>query len=182
MNVSIGGFNLVQLGERGTPALNHTLGDEELLLQKEYIKRFKKYNEDARKANRDFNSGYRGFNISFIPEDRGEPTDFGWAMKRIVQFMSAHFDFGGGAQRQTFFVNYGGWDHHENLHDNFGWRVDDVSFVPKAFCDALVEIDMLDNVVLFTASDFGRTLTTKGGGFDHGLGRQRNDPGRRSPG
>lgn len=40
----------------------------------------------------------------------------------------------------------------------------------EAFQDALVEVDMQDNVVLFTASDLGRTLTSNGDGSDHGWG------------
>ena len=140
------------------------------LLQREYVKRFKRYNADANSANRDFNSGYSGVDTSFVPDNRNEPTHFGWMMKRIVQFISAQFDFGGGAQRQTFYVDYGGWDHHEHLRRNFHWRMQDVSFVLKAFRDALAEIGMLDKVVLVTASDFGRTLTSNGGGSDHGWG------------
>ena len=56
------------------------------------------------------------------------------------------------------------------MREKFDEQIEDVSFVLKAFRDALVEIDMLDNVVLFTASDFGRTLTSNGGGSDHGWG------------
>ena len=201
MNVSMSGFNLVQTGTDGTPALNPNPGDKENpfetleswakhdvketanqdfefgkfdnryenLLQREYVKRFKHYNTDAATANRDFNSAFNPLSTSFSPEGSGDPSDFGWQMKRIVQFISAQWDFGG-AQRQSFFVGYGGWDHHEDLHYNFKRGIKDVSFVLKAFRDALVEIDMLDNVVLCTASDFGRTLTSNGGGSDHGWG------------
>ena len=143
------------------------------LLQNEYLQRFKRSIEDTRKANRDFRSlGGGSVNTSFVPSDRSNPTPFGNSMKRTAEFINAHPDFGGGgAHRQTFFVSYNAsWDHHEDLHTNFYRNMKDVSFVLKAFRDALVENDMLDNVVLFTASDFGRTLTSNGGGSDHGWG------------
>ena len=198
MNVSVSGLNLVQTGSSGTQVLTPNLDGEsafslpvenyvdvkttanedfefgrfdnryENLLQKEYLKRFKRSIEDARKADRDFRAGSEGFD-NFSREGEGV-THFAAAMRRIAQMISAHLDFGGGVKRQTFYVEFGGWDHHEQLHDNFEWRMRDVSFVLKAFRDALVEIDMLDNVVLFTASDFGRTLTSNGGGSDHGWG------------
>ena len=199
MNVSVSGFNLVQTGESGTPVLNpttglgsnpfETLSEEYLdvketanqdfefgrfdgryenLMQKEYVGRFKHYNADASEANRDYNAGLVAISTPFIPGDWAK-KHFGRSMQRIAQFISAQWSFGG-AKRQTFYINYGGWDHHENLHDQFRKNMEDVSFVLKAFRDALVEIDMLDNVVLCTASDFGRTLTSNGGGSDHGWG------------
>ncbi len=140
------------------------------ILRKEYLKRFKRSIEDSKKANRDVRSGLGGLDTLFTPANRNNPSSFGRRMKRIAEFISASANFGGGARRQTFFVNYGGWDHHEELHGNFQLRLGDVAFGLKAFRDALVEIDMLDNVVLFTASDFGRTLTSNGGGSDHGWG------------
>ena len=191
------GFNLVQTGDSGTPILTprrgkgdpfevlheqniRKTGNEDFefgrfderydnILQNEYLARFKRSIEDARKANRDFRSGFLGFNTSFDRNANGLSL-FEGSMKRIVEFISAHLDFGGGAQRQTFFVNYGGWDNHEDLHREFNGRIAEVSFVLKAFRDALDEIGLLENVVLFSASDFGRTLTSNGGGSDHGWG------------
>ena len=200
MNVSVSGLNLVQTGESGTPMLVPNLaGDREgsafsllrqnneirtkktanedfefgrfddqydNLVQNEYINRFKRSIEDAKGADRDF----RSWSVSFSNFTRdGFNERFGLAMRRIAEVISGHPDFGG-VRRQTFFVNYGGWDHHENLHVSFEEKMQDVSFVLKAFRDALVQEDMFDKVVLFTASDFGRTLTSNGGGSDHGWG------------
>jgi uncharacterized protein (DUF1501 family) len=46
----------------------------------------------------------------------------------------------------------------------------EVSQAVKYFNDALEEIGMKDKVVTFTASDFGRTLTSNGVGSDHAWG------------
>ena len=40
----------------------------------------------------------------------------------------------------------------------------------KSFYDATVELGVADQVTTFTASDFGRTLTSNGKGSDHGWG------------
>jgi uncharacterized protein (DUF1501 family) len=40
----------------------------------------------------------------------------------------------------------------------------------KAFYDATVELGVANSVTTFTASDFGRTLTSNGKGSDHGWG------------
>ena len=40
----------------------------------------------------------------------------------------------------------------------------------RAFHDATVELGVADKVTAFTASDFGRTLTSNANGSDHGWG------------
>lgn len=73
-------------------------------------------------------------------------------------------------RRQTFFVMIGGWDHHDNVIDNQQVMLADVSASLGAFYNALVEIGAQNDVTLFTASDFGRTLTSNGAGSDHAWG------------
>ena len=45
-----------------------------------------------------------------------------------------------------------------------------VSSAVGAFYNALVQLGVQDKVTLFTASDFGRTLTSNGRGSDHAWG------------
>jgi uncharacterized protein (DUF1501 family) len=75
-----------------------------------------------------------------------------------------------GAKRQVFMVSLGGFDTHDNqlptqpnLHTQIGNAV-------KYFYDAIKTLGVADSVTLFTASDFGRTLTSNGDGSDHGWG------------
>ncbi|MCY3883586.1 MAG: DUF1501 domain-containing protein [Gammaproteobacteria bacterium] len=133
----------------------------ENLLQQAYISKLKAAMRDNERAVEDFTDGLEGLDTEF--------DDHPWALslKRIAQVISAHSTID--ARRQTFFVNMGGWDHHEDLHENFE-QIQTVSRAFKSFRDALDEVDLLDNVVLFTTSDFGRTLTSNGGGSDHGWG------------
>jgi len=72
-------------------------------------------------------------------------------------------------RRQTFFVEMGGWDHHSSLesHPNM---LGNLSQAVGEFQQAMVELDLEDEVTLFSASDFGRTLSSNGGGSDHAWG------------
>jgi uncharacterized protein (DUF1501 family) len=75
-----------------------------------------------------------------------------------------------GARRQVFFVSLGGFDLHDNLVDNHPALLAQVAEAMRAFYDATVELGVADQVTTFTASDFGRTLTSNGDGSDHGWG------------
>ena len=75
-----------------------------------------------------------------------------------------------GMRRQIFFVGAGGWDTHDNQTPRLNALLGDLNRSLKGFQDTLGEINMGDSVTTFTASDFGRTLTTNGDGSDHGWG------------
>jgi uncharacterized protein (DUF1501 family) len=78
-----------------------------------------------------------------------------------------------GAKRQVFFVSMGGFDTHDNQNPNQADLLARISHALGYFDTALAGLaggDMRNNVTLFTASDFGRTLTSNGDGTDHGWG------------
>jgi uncharacterized protein (DUF1501 family) len=75
-----------------------------------------------------------------------------------------------GATRQTFFIQRGGWDHHSGVLANQSVMLPEVSAAIGAFYDCMVALGIQDKVTLFTASDFGRTLTSNGQGSDHAWG------------
>ena len=75
-----------------------------------------------------------------------------------------------GARRQIFFVSLGGFDTHDNEITTLPGLHTLIDGAVKAFYDASVELGVADKVTLFTASDFGRTLTSNGDGTDHGWG------------
>jgi uncharacterized protein (DUF1501 family) len=73
-------------------------------------------------------------------------------------------------RRQVFFVSLGGFDNHNLLmqdHPNLMTRVNGAL---SAFYAATVELGIADRVTTFTASDFGRTLSSNADGSDHGWG------------
>lgn len=75
-----------------------------------------------------------------------------------------------GARRQIFFVQLGGWDHHDEVVNNQLTMLRTVSQAVGFFWEALGELGLRDQLALFTASDFGRTLTSNGNGSDHAWG------------
>ena len=75
-----------------------------------------------------------------------------------------------GMRRQVFFVWLGGFDNHNLLmqdHPNLMTRVNEAM---GAFHAATEELGVADKVTTFTASDFGRTLSSNADGSDHGWG------------
>jgi len=74
-----------------------------------------------------------------------------------------------GHRRQIFFVGLGGFDNHDSLV-NHGQRLRVVADGMAAFHQATKLIGVEQNVVTFTASDFGRPLKSNGTGSDHGWG------------
>lgn len=75
-----------------------------------------------------------------------------------------------GSKRQVFFVSMGGYDLHDNLINGQANLMNQLSGALTAFYDATVQLGVADQVTAFTASDFGRTLTSNGDGSDHGWG------------
>lgn len=75
-----------------------------------------------------------------------------------------------GLRRQTFFINWGGWDMHGELLGPQAVQLAEVDAALTAFQLGLEQLGLTDDVVTFTASDFGRTLRSNGRGTDHAWG------------
>ena len=97
-----------------------------------------------------------------------DDNDFSNNLAMIARSISARQAMG--FKRQTYFVLFGGWDHHDEVLDNQMAMLSVVSKGLKSFQDALIELGVYNNVTTFTASDFGRTLTSNGQGSDHAWG------------
>ncbi len=75
-----------------------------------------------------------------------------------------------GVKRQVFMVSMGGFDHHDNLIGAHEGLLGKLDYAMNAFYRNTVALGVADSVTTFTASDFGRTLTSNGDGSDHGWG------------
>jgi uncharacterized protein (DUF1501 family) len=95
-------------------------------------------------------------------------TPFSQSLRQIARVIGARDALG--ARRQTFFVQVGGWDHHDEVLNNQARMLPSISRGLREFRDALVELGVFADVTTFTTSDFGRTLTSNGKGSDHGWG------------
>jgi len=75
-----------------------------------------------------------------------------------------------GVKRQVFFASLGGFDLHDNLMANHSRLLQYVNDAMSGFYAATKQLGVADKVTTFTASDFGRTLSSNGDGSDHGWG------------
>lgn len=75
-----------------------------------------------------------------------------------------------GMRRQVFMVQIGGFDTHANQMRDQPLLMARVAQSVGYFMNALQSLGLQNNALLFTASDFGRTLTSNGDGSDHGWG------------
>jgi uncharacterized protein (DUF1501 family) len=91
-------------------------------------------------------------------------------LKIVAQMISASTKLPGQPTRQVFFVSLGGFDTHDNLVEEHPILLAMVAGAMRSFYDATLELKVADQVTSFTASDFGRTLTSNGDGSDHGWG------------
>ena len=89
-------------------------------------------------------------------------------LKVVARLISARTALG--SQRQVFMVSLGGFDLHDDLIARQPVLMQRVSEAMTAFYNATVELGVADKVTAFTASDFGRTLSSNGDGSDHGWG------------
>ncbi len=72
--------------------------------------------------------------------------------------------------RQTFFIGMGDFDTHGDQGVRQPALMQELNDAVLAFYQATIELGIADKVTLFTATDFGRTLTSNGDGTDHAWG------------
>ena len=89
-------------------------------------------------------------------------------LKTVAKLIGARSSLG--AKRQVFMVTMGGFDLHDYLDSRHAPLLQKVDEAMTAFYKATVELGVANQVTSFTASDFGRTLTSNGDGSDHGWG------------
>lgn len=75
-----------------------------------------------------------------------------------------------GLRRSTIFIQRGGWDHHGELLNTQAGMLAEISPAISAYQQALETLGVADDVISYTASDFGRTLRSNGRGTDHAWG------------
>jgi uncharacterized protein (DUF1501 family) len=73
-------------------------------------------------------------------------------------------------KRQVFFVAIGGFDNHGAEYATHAQLLAAIDGAVASFQAKMENLGMSQNVTLFTASEFGRTLESNGEGSDHGWG------------
>lgn len=186
MNVSVAGINLFQSGARTTALAVSDSGANELLdwnsasflprrqameslLDAEYRNVFERtfagMKRQAVEASAVFKAAIQSAPALASPFTTANPLSrqLQMAAKTIAARESL------GKRRQTFFVLMGGWDLHANM-ENHGSLLAGVDQAVGEFQAAMAGLGLEDQVTLFTASDFARTLSPNGSGTDHAWG------------
>ncbi len=89
-------------------------------------------------------------------------------LRLVAQVAAAHGTLG--IKRQVFYVRHIGYDTHGGQLGKHPGLLQQVSDAIVDFQAAIAAAGLDNQVTLFTASDFGRTLTSNGDGTDHGWG------------
>ena len=89
-------------------------------------------------------------------------------LKMVARLIAARNTLG--LKRQVFLVSLGGFDTHDGLLAKQPPLLAQVASALTGFQAAIDSLGLAPNVTAFTASDFGRTLTSNGDGSDHGWG------------
>ncbi len=126
------------------------------------------FNKSKRQALDAFNLFTQATSGALPGEAAFPDTPLGNRLKMVAKAIKGRNTLG--HQRQTFFVKRDGWDHHDEVLTNQEVMLGEVSAAIAAFHNSLTLMGLQDQVCLFTASDFGRTLTSNGRGSDHAWG------------
>jgi uncharacterized protein (DUF1501 family) len=190
MNVSLAGNNIFQSGERTTPYAISATGDgapalagydepgargdfirsaidsllaasRQQLLRREYSQRL----GSALESQAVFVDALTSAPI--LPTSFSD-APFSQVMRQIARVINAREALG--ANRQTFFVTVGGWDHHDDVIENQAGMLPGIDTGLLEFQNSMKALGVDSQVTSFTISDFGRTLTSNGKGSDHGWG------------
>ncbi len=107
-------------------------------------------------------------------------TDLGNQLAQVARMINASKNSSLiAANRQVFYVNSGGsfgWDSHNGqmpsnlLTAGHQGLLQNVSACVAAFYRAMVAMNLHNEVMLFSTSEFGRTINSNGEGTDHGWG------------
>ncbi|MDO5691067.1 MAG: DUF1501 domain-containing protein [Pseudomonadota bacterium] len=105
----------------------------------------------------------------WLPDEMDQrPRALNRQLKMVARLIAARHQLG--LKRQVFLVSLGGFDTHDNLLTNHPWLLTQLGQAMGGFQQALDSLGVGAQVTTFTASDFGRTMTSNGDGSDHGWG------------
>lgn len=187
MNISISGNNLWQVGNQvvpytvnagGAPALNGYAGQDgfnpirraaiDNQLSQEYKNVLQKTYNRMKRTSLDAYELFTEATSNPLPADNLGTGPLGNQLRQVAKIIAGRNTLG--VKRQIFYVQWGGWDFHDNVIDNMAAMMPVVSNAVKAFYDLTVAMGLSDKITLFSASEFGRSLTSNAKGSDHAWG------------
>ena len=187
MNISLSGANVLQSGTTTVPYITDPGGVVELKnygqdptlqlavddilgqhYQSIYSKTLAHANRNSIDASVAFKSALDSLSTPFDPSVISGETQTYKRLSMVSKIIEARTALS--MNRQIFFVERGGWDHHNELLGPQSNLFIELNEAIEIFWTAIQSMGLQNNVVLYTASDFGRTLTSNGSGSDHAWG------------
>ncbi len=187
MNISISGNNLWQVGNKVVPytvnangavALNGYEGDDgfnairrnaiDNQLAQEYSNVLEKTYSTMKRNSMDAYQEFKQATATTLPADTLGTGPLGSSLRQVAKIIAGRNTLG--VKRQIFYVQWGGWDFHDNVVNNMSTMIPIISDAMKSFYDLMVAMGVQNNVTLFSASEFGRSLTSNAEGSDHAWG------------
>ena len=164
--VAIGGLTSPRFGGTAAKTALQTLLNvsSTQALESEYLKVIQR----SINAQASLNTALTSVNLTTNFHPNGGSNSLADQLKIVARIIGARTALG--AKRQVFMVSLGGFDLHDNLFRDHPGLLTKVDEAMSAFYAATVELGVQDKVTAFTASDFGRTMTSNGDGSDHGWG------------
>lgn len=187
MNISLSGSNYFQNGlktkeyaitKKGSVGLNinekKNVLDKVLyknfnnLLERDYKNDFKQSYMEILRAAQNSHEDFKVATYDINIKTNFSQTALSQDMKMVAKSIASSKKLG--MKRQVFYVLYHGWDHHDELLNNHQKMLKVLDSALFEFNSALEEFNLSKNVITFTTSDFGRSLTSNGNGTDHAWG------------
>lgn len=97
----------------------------------------------------------------------GNPSDVSGQLSVVARLIATQQM---NVKRQIFFVTMGGFDTHDDHKSRHPALLATLDSAIAQFYSSIEQAGLQNSVTVFTASDFGRTLTHNGDGSDHGWG------------
>jgi uncharacterized protein (DUF1501 family) len=164
---SMTGYNSAYLAGQRLQQIRSAALDSQMALEYQNV-----FQKSFAKSKKDATAAYDAFTAATdvpLPESVTWPdTRLADQLKMVARTIAGRGSLG--QRRNTFFINYGGFDHHSGLLASQGAMLPVIDGAVKAFYDTLVALGAENEVVLYSASDFGRTLTSNSQGSDHAWG------------
>ena len=189
MNISLSGTNVLQTGNSTVPYITHPSGVVELshykddptlqltvdnLLSSHYYNIYSKTLAQSNKRSIDTSMFFKDamnhpdIENPYDPSTTIDMSDTAARMSMITKIIESRAALG--MNRQIFFVEKGGWDLHNEVVSPHSQLFSEINEAIKIFWENIVALGLENNVILYTASDFGRTLSSNGSGSDHAWG------------
>ncbi|MES2438816.1 MAG: DUF1501 domain-containing protein [Verrucomicrobiota bacterium] len=164
---SMTGYNSAYLANQQLTQIRSAALDSQMALEYQNI-----FQRSFAKSKKDATAAYDAFTAATtvtLPNTVTWPsTRLADQLKMVARTIAGRGSLG--QRRNTFFINYGGFDHHSGLIASQAAMLPIVNDAVKAFWDTISALGAENEVVLYSASDFGRTLTSNSQGSDHAWG------------